>query len=316
LILRDMPAIWDASFRPWFYSRWGRENCIIAARTERAEYPVYQQRLSIKAAWGGRESYYIDGRQVAVDDETYLILNDARSYSSRLRNRTPVTSFSVFFRPGMAEDIVRTVGESQESLLDEPSAQTGRTLEFSEHARRHDRQITPVLRFIYLHVTAGITNEAWYEEQLYFLLGRMIALRGRDRRVTHLIPATRPGTRTELFRRVALGVDFINVHFADPIGLREIAAAALLSPYHCLRVFKAVHGVTPHAFLNERRLQVAERLLRDSRYSLDEVALRVGFQSRTTLFRQMKRSRGVAPTAMRLSQQQPSWLPTAGEVRE
>jgi AraC family transcriptional regulator len=306
LILRDMPAIYDTRFRPWFYSRWGRENCIIAARTQHAEYPVYQQRLSIKAAWGGRESYYVDGRHVAVDDETYLILNDARSYSSRLRNRTPVTSFSIFFRPGMAEDIARSVDKSQESLLDDPCAKAARTLEFSEHARRHDRQITPVLRFIYQHVNAGITDEAWYEEQLHFLLQRMIALRGRDRHVTRLIPATRPSTRTELFRRVGIGVDFINGHFADPIGLREIAAAALLSPFHCLRVFKAVHGVTPNVFLNERRLQAAERLLRGSKYSLDEVASRVGFQSRTTLFRQMKRSRGVSPTEMRLSQQQQS----------
>jgi AraC family transcriptional regulator len=310
LILRDMPAIWDKSFRPWFYSRWGRENCIIAARALHAEYPLYQQRLSIKAAWGGRESYYIDGRHVAVDDETYLILNDARSYSSRLRNRTPVTSFSIFFRPGMAEDVARSFDKSQESLMDDPCAEVGRrSLEFSEHARRHDRQITPVLRFIYQHVNAGVTDEAWYEEQLHFLLQRMIAQRGRDRRVTHLIPATRPSTRTELFRRVSLGVDFINTHFADPIGLREIAAAASLSPFHCLRVFKAVHGVTPNAFLNERRLQVAERLLRGSKHSLDEVALRVGFQSRTTLFRQMKRSRGVSPTEMRLSQQRPSLHP-------
>jgi AraC family transcriptional regulator len=311
LILRDMPAIWDTSFRPWFYSRWGRENCIIAARTQHAEYPVYQQRLSIKAAWGGRESYYLDGRHAAVDDETYLILNDARSYSSRLRNKTPVTSFSIFFRPGMAEDVARSFNESPQSLLDDPCAKVGRSLEFSEHARRHDRQITPVLRFIYQHVSAGITDEAWYEEQLHFLLQRMLVLRGHDRTVTHLIPATRSSTRTELFRRVGLGVDFINTHFADPIGLREIAAAALLSPFHCLRVFKAVHGVTPNVFLNERRLQAAERLLRGSKYSLDEVASRVGFQSRTTLFRQMKRSRGVSPTGMRLSQRQPSLQPAS-----
>jgi AraC-like DNA-binding protein len=254
-----MPAIWDKSFRPWFYSRWGRENCIIAAHALHAEYPVYQQRLSIKAAWGGRESYYLDGRHVAVDDETYLILNDARSYSSRLRNKTPVTSFSIFFRPGMAEDVARSFNESPRSLLDDPCA----------------------------------------------------VLRGHDRKVTHLIPATRSSTRTELFRRVGLGVDFINAHFADPIGLREIAAAALLSPFHCLRIFKAVHGVTPNVFLNERRLQAAERLLRGSKYSLDEVASRVGFQSRTTLFRQMKRSRGVSPTQMRLSQQQPSLQPAS-----
>jgi AraC-like DNA-binding protein len=73
--------------------------------------------------------------------------------------------------------------------------------------------------------------------------------------------------------------------------------------------------MTPNVFLNERRLQAAERLLRGSKYSLDEVAPRVGFQSCTTLFRQMKRSRGVSPSAMRLSQP-PPLVSAAGEVRE
>src|SRR5579872_361244 len=103
-----MPQIWDETFRPRFYARWGQENCIISARTRRAEYPPYRQCLSIKAAWGGAEDYFVDGRRIAVDDDTFMILNDGRTYASRLRQPTPVHSFSIFFRPGMAQDVART----------------------------------------------------------------------------------------------------------------------------------------------------------------------------------------------------------------
>ena len=176
MILREMPATWDEAFRPWFYSRWGKENCVIAARARNAEYPNYQQCLSIKAAWGGREDYFVDGRRITVDDETFLILNDGRTYSSKLRASSLMTSFSIFFRSGMAEDVARTLSGSPETLLEEPQAYWGCPVEFSEHLRPHERHVTPVLRFIFRHVEAGIADEDWYEDQLYFLLQRMLAM--------------------------------------------------------------------------------------------------------------------------------------------
>ena len=299
MILREMPAIWDETFRPWFYSHWGRENCVIAARTRNAEYPEYEQRLSIKAAWGGREYYFVDGRRIPVDDETFLILNDGRTYSSALRSRVPVISFSVFFRPAMAEDVARTLGNRPECLLDRPDGYVGAHIEFSEQVRRNDRHITPVLRFIFRHVDAGVTEEGWYEDQLYFLLQRMLVLHSRDRRTAALIPASRPGTRHELYRRVGLAADFINGNFAAQIDLKQIAAAARLSPFHCLRVFKSVYGKTPIAYLRERRVLTAERLLRNARNSVGEVAAAVGFQTRSTLFRHMKRARATPPSMLR-----------------
>ena len=67
------------------------------------------------------------------------------------------------------------------------------------------------------------------------------------------IPAARATTRRELFRRIGLAVDFIHTRFRERIGLEQIAAAAMLSPYHFLRVFRAVHGVTPSAYLRQQR---------------------------------------------------------------
>jgi AraC family transcriptional regulator len=298
MILREMPAICDAEFRRWFYARWGRENCIILAASQSAEYPSYTQRLSVKSARGGCEHYYIDSRRVAVDDDSFMILNDGRTYGSRIRSSEPVESFTIFFRPGMAEEVASTLRASPEHLL-ELSAQSQASPQFAEHLRRHDRTITPILRYIRHHVETGLDDEQWYEEQLYFLLTRMLALHARDAAATRLIPARRASTRRELYRRIGLAVDFINTHYAQPIGLARIAAASSLSPYHCLRIFKAVHGQTPASFLNEKRMQVAQRLLRGGKQPLEVIAAELGFQSRTTLFRQMKSALGAAPSRFR-----------------
>jgi AraC-like DNA-binding protein len=212
-----------------------------------------------------------------------------------LQARSPITSFSIFFRPGMAEDVACTLTDGHESLLEEPQGYLDSPVEFSEHLRRHDRQITPVLRFIMRHVEAGITAEDWYEDQLYFLLQRMLAIHHHDRSVTALLPAKRVATRKELFRRVGLATDFINMNFTASIDLRQIAAAARLSPFHCLRVFKSVLGVTPSIYLNQRRVETAQRLLRDSNRSLTEAGSMVGFQNRATLSRWMKRTSCTPP---------------------
>jgi AraC family transcriptional regulator len=290
LILREMPATWDPGFRPSFYARWGRENCIISALTRQCQYPLFKQRLSIKAAWGGHEDYFVDHRRVAVDDDSFLIMNDERTYGSEVRSRTPITSFAIFFRPNMVPDTLRTLTTSPERLLEDPFPARPTSIEFSERLRPHDRSVSPVLRFIRHHVEAGVDDEAWYEEQLFFLLTRMLALHRKDLSAEDRVPASRPATRRELHRRVSRGADFIHTHFAKPIGLEEIAAAARLSPYHCLRMFKAVQGCTPREFLARKRMSVAERLLCSTALPLHEVAALVGFRSRSTLFRKLRAS--------------------------
>lgn len=288
-----MPAISHAAFRRWFYARWGRENCIVWARARQVEMPPFEQRLSIKAAWGGREDYLIDGRRVGVDDETFLVLNDGRTYGSFLDSPTPVTSFAIFFRPGMAGEVRRCHLLGEQALLDDPA---GALVDgFGETLRLHDARVSPVLRFIRHHVERGLDDESWYEEQLYFLLGRMQSLHGRDRVATERVPAARAGTRREIYRRLGLGMDFIHTYYRRPIGLAQIAAAAHLSPYHCLRAFRAVHGCTPVAYLRQRRLREARRLLDECQLSVEEVAVRSGLGSRTTLFRQRHAARAVAP---------------------
>ena len=180
MILRQIPPIHQEPFRSWFYQRWGRENCVISARTRRAEYPQFQQRLSVKAAWGGSEDYFIDGRRVAVNDDTFLLLNDGRTYGSSLKNHSPVTSFAIFFRPGMAEEVRHSHANETEVLLEQPDEVVREVPEFCERVRPHDRIVTPVLRFIHRQIEAGLTDELWLEEQLYFLLQRMHVLRGAD----------------------------------------------------------------------------------------------------------------------------------------
>ena len=300
MIYREMPAIWKRSFRERFYARWGRESAVISATTRFAEYPDYTQLLSLKMASGGSEDYFVDDRRVRVDDDTFLILNAGRRYGSRINSLHPVHSFSVFFGPGLLEEVQDSLSRSTDSQLADPAADRLRPLEFDERLREHDTTVTPVLRHIQRVIDAGAGEESWVDEQLRFLLSRMLRLEGRQWRDQEHIASPRPATRRELQRRVGLGVDFIHSHFREPIALRNIARASHLSPFHFLRTFKAVHGVTPSTYLARKRIRAALRLLRESRWTLTEIAELVGFGSRSTLFRHLRAS-GCLASEVRLS---------------
>jgi AraC-like DNA-binding protein len=294
-----MPAIWDAAFRRRFYERWGRESAVISAQCRRVEYPEYTQLLSIKTVTGGAEDYFVDGRRIAVEDDTYLVLNAGRTYGSRIESLRPVHSFSIFFEPGMAEDVRRTLEEPTESLLETPiEGADAQRMEFNEHLREHDGLVTPVLRHIKTIVQSGHASESWLDEQLRFLLGRMVRAEHRLRRRLELIPG-RPSVRRELQWRLGLALTFIHSHFREPIGLLEMARAARLSPCHLLRTFKAYHGLTPSAYLNRKRVNTALRLITTTQSTVTEIAEQVGFGNRSTLFRQIVSQHGMSAAELR-----------------
>jgi AraC family transcriptional regulator len=109
---------------------------------------------------------------------------------------------------------------------------------------------------------------------------------------------TRPATAASYVQRVNLAIDHIVGHLDEPLRLRDLARAALLSPFHFHRVFQALIGATPAEFVQRLRLEKALRLLAQTRPpSLTAIALACGFSSSSDFSRSFKRRFGVAPSA-------------------
>ena len=61
--------------------------------------------------------------------------------------------------------------------------------------------------------------------------------------------------------------------------VRQVARAAGISPFHFIRTFEALFGVTPHQFRIQSRLDEAKLLLAKGQHSVTEVCMEVGFSS-------------------------------------
>jgi AraC-like DNA-binding protein len=304
LILRTLPDLACASveFRARFDSKWGRDNCIIWGRARQAKFGPCTHALSIRAAWGGEERCKFNGRTVAVDDDSFLILNNGRICEAQIDSVQPVESFSIHFRPGLVERAYGAMTLAIEDALDRGDLVVERSAQFDESLQPHDRLISPVVRFIKVHLLQGVDDEAWYDEQLHFLLARMLAHRDALVRRIDSLRLVRATTRHEIYRRISIATDFLHSNYGEGLDLTVLGRAACLSKYHFLRLFTLVHGVTPHQYLQRKRAQVALRLLRTTSFPLQEIAVRVGFAHRHSLVRQLRTWTGLTLREIRRRQ--------------
>jgi AraC-like DNA-binding protein len=99
--------------------------------------------------------------------------------------------------------------------------------------------------------------------------------------------------------RIARVLRRLEAQTADRHALSDLARTAGLSPYHFLRVFKGVTGVTPHQWLLRARLREAAHRLATSRAPVTEIALDVGFDDLSNFIRTFRAEFGVPPSRYR-----------------
>jgi AraC family transcriptional regulator len=273
LRLRIGSSAHDAPPDDELLAKWGRQNCMLWGRARHADFGPRTHTLSIRAAWGGVEYCHVDGRTIGVDDDNFFILNHGRIYSTSIRSEQPVESLAICFSPRLVEQIHFE----------------GRNSQFLEHLRPHDAVVSPVLQSIRQALAQGCEDEAWYDEQLTVLLARMHANQEQLLDQVDQLALIRATTRREVYRRVARATDLLHSNYANGIDLTALAETASMSKYHFLRLFKLVHGLTPHTYLQRKRIGVAVRLLASTRLTVREVAINVGFADDSTLVRQMRR---------------------------
>jgi len=95
--------------------------------------------------------------------------------------------------------------------------------------------------------------------------------------------------------------DFADRHYAEPIGVDAMAAAAGLSRAHFSREFSRTFGESPKAYLMTRRLERAAALLRNTDRPVSEICIDVGLIGLGSFTTSFRRHFGKTPTEYRVS---------------
>ena len=100
-------------------------------------------------------------------------------------------------------------------------------------------------------------------------------------------------------RRAVETALWIDAHFQHSVSLEQAANQAGTTPFHFLRLFSEVLGVTPHQYLVRSRLRHAARLLAEEDRSVTDVAYDAGFGDFSNFVRTFHRAAGVTPLKFR-----------------
>ena len=126
------------------------------------------------------------------------------------------------------------------------------------------------------------------ESLLLSVLGQMIERRHAHKKENP--PFERIG-KVPAVKRI---LEYLDANFTLNVTLTELSRMANISRYHLLRLFRAAVGLPPHAYLIQKRIDYARRLLSQS-LPLAEVALEAGFADQSHFARRFKEIVGITP---------------------
>lgn len=94
-------------------------------------------------------------------------------------------------------------------------------------------------------------------------------------------------------------LDFIESELSEPISLQALAGVAGVSRFHFSRAFRETMSQPPLAYVAQRRVEAAKRLLRETELPLGGVARQSGFGSPSHLAVRFRRHTGMTPSQYR-----------------
>lgn len=176
------------------------------------------------------------------------------------------------------------------SMLYLTQATVGRIVADMEEGRLSSRELhSPVIndaRLARLFIAARRAalhpqGEPAFEERLLLLFGRMFRMASPERAVPDRLSKVR---------------ERIDDAPASSHALTDLASMAGLSRYQTLRGFARMTGLTPHAYVIQRRLDAARALIRNG-CTLADAAVAVGFSDQSHMHRIFVARHGFTPGA-------------------
>lgn len=156
---------------------------------------------------------------------------------------------------------------------------------------RHRSDIMPLLEMM---ITEGKSKKATYEQICQHYLAALLLKiqRCTNSAFSFNITQQAPG-ECEYIK------NYMDSHYQEPLSLDDLAKLAHLNKYYLSHMFSDVYGISPINYLLERRIIHSKELLRNSTFSITQIAHMTGFSSSNYFSQAFKKYTGNTPQAYR-----------------
>lgn len=118
-------------------------------------------------------------------------------------------------------------------------------------------------------------------------------------------PAVQPGTQEPVVQQMKR---LIKAYLSENITLTHLAALTNYSEAHLNRIFRKAEGVSVHAYINQKRLDAARKLLLTTDLRIGDIAALCGFDTASYFVRFFKKATDTTPQQFRIDHRQKQQL--------
>lgn len=184
------------------------------------------------------------------------------------------------------------LGRTPEEVLQAPLGQ-----QFAEQDRQVLKTGIPLLSQLELHIhPSGMVG---------WCLTTKLPLRNSRRQIIGLMGVSQdlrlPNFETDEYRQLVDAIQFAEQHVAVPPSIGELADRAKMSIYQLDRRMQHVFGLTTGQWLLKIRIDMAQRLLRETESSIAAIAHGAGYSDQSAFSRQFRKATGLTPRAYRMA---------------
>lgn len=228
----------------------------------------------------GKVDYIVENQTYALQPWTVLLVKHHMIHKALIDTNEPYERI-ILYLDRRYFDRVFPDGQIMECF--KLSAQRGNQLLKPTEEQRKLLQM-----LIASYEKAQNTNEFGAQVMRDTIIMQMLVVIGRmsSARETTAMPTYDPKIQETL--------SYINENLDKELNVDTLAEHVFLSKYHFMRLFKAQMGSTVHAYIRQKRLLCAARLIREG-MSANHAAAKSGFSDYSAFHRAFKESFGVSP---------------------
>ena len=230
------------------------------------------EHFSIGVITAGQSTYIHENSHLRVGAGTVVLMNPGDVHACNPIDDQPWSYRMFYVDTPWLIDLQHTLGFSQE-------------LDFRAFSITHTTDAS-------LYAGLNRLYEVLVDEQAETLQKHSSAVAFFSDLQQKLNPADLPGREVNL--KLERAAQYIRDNCTLSMKLEDICEAAQLSASYLIRAFKQHYGMTPHAFLVNRRIQYARAQLRSGKLIAD-VALEAGFADQAHLQRAFKQHLAATP---------------------
>jgi len=253
------------------------------------ENEITSNLLSLKYTIYGKEEFHFSNKSYSVPKGSLLVTPPQQKIEGEVKGNRRTQAVCVFFDQQL-------IAEANRSIVNPLDIDHEKAVEDQDFIPLLLRENEHRLHDAFLQIVNPVNQMELNSEVLLDLGMTICSQQSQVQKQYNQLHAVRLVTKQEIIQRLFRAKHFIEDACMDTIDLESIAESAFLSKFHLLRYFKEAFGITPHQYVIHCRLEKAVDLIVNQRFSIGEIATKVGFADSPTFSKAFKKKYGYNPS--------------------